>query len=440
MDIRKIVTTVEEIRLEAGRAVDPPIRRVVTAAVLLNPFSGRYEEDLTPLVAASVEIGRTISEIAVAALGGSVHSYGKGGIVGTKGELEHVAAMLHPEFGAPLREAVDGGKAIIPSAKKRGGPGATLDTGDIRPPIANGDTIVVRDGRIASVGDGAGAEGISTVIDAAGATVMPGLCDDHTHPVLGDYTPRQQQLDWIDSYLHGGVTTMLSAGEPHLPGRPTDPPGLKALAIFAQGSFANLRPSGVKVHAGAVLLEEGLTEADFAEMAAAGVHLIGEIGISGVKDPDTAAQMARWAQANRMNVMVHTDGASIPGSGIVGADFVVTVKPDVAAHVNGGPTALPVDHVERILEETDARVEVVHNGNVKAAGEVAALVARRGELHRLVLGTDSPAGSGVQPLGMLRVVSWVSALGGVEPSAAVAAATGNAPPLHRLNVGVISPP
>lgn len=127
MDIRKIVTTVEETRLEAGRPVEPPIRRVVTAAVLHNPFSGRYEEDLTPLIEASVELGRTISEIAVAVLGGPVHSYGKGGIVGTKGELEHVAAMLHPEFGAPLREAVGGGKAIIPSAKKRGGPGVTLD-------------------------------------------------------------------------------------------------------------------------------------------------------------------------------------------------------------------------------------------------------------------------------------------------------------------------
>jgi len=128
MDIRKIVTTVEEIRLEAGRRVDPSIKRVVTAAVLHNPFSGRFEEDLTPLIEASVEIGATISRIAVAALGGApVHSYGKGGIVGTKGELEHVAAMLHPEFGAPLREAVGGGKAIIPSAKKRGGPGVTLD-------------------------------------------------------------------------------------------------------------------------------------------------------------------------------------------------------------------------------------------------------------------------------------------------------------------------
>ena len=312
-------------------------------------------------------------------------------------------------------------------------------TGDVAAPLAGGDTIVVRDGHIASVGDGADAGDIATVIEAAGATVMPGLCDDHVHPVLGDYTPRQQQLDWIDSCLHGGVTTMLSAGEPHLPGRPTDPAGVKALAILAHRSFANLRPSGVKVHAGAVLLEEGLTEADFIEMAAAGVHLVGEIGISGVKDAEVAAQMARWAQANGMTVMVHTGGASIPGSGIIGADFVVAVKPDVAAHVNGGPTALALDHVERILAETDARVEVVHNGNVKAAGEVAALVAGRGQLHRLVIGTDSPAGSGVQPLGMLRVVSWVSALGGVEPERAVAAATGNVAAMHGLNVGVLEP-
>jgi enamidase len=313
-------------------------------------------------------------------------------------------------------------------------------SGDVNAPIAGGDTIVVRDGVIASVGDAARADGsgISSVIDAAGATVTPGFCDNHTHPVLGDFTPRQLQVGFIDSYLHGGTTTMISAGEPHTPGRPTDPAGVKALAILAHRSFANLRPSGVKVHAGAVLLEPGLNEADFQEMAAAGVDLVGEIGISGVKDAAGAAEMTRWAQACGMRVMVHTGGASIPGSGIVGADFVVQVRPDVAGHVNGGPTALPLDHVERILEETSARVELVHNGNVKAAGEVAALVARRGELRRLVIGTDSPAGSGVQPLGMLRTVSWVAALGGVDPALAVAAATGNVAALHGLNVGIIA--
>ncbi len=110
-DIRKIVTTVEEIRTEADRPVDPPVRRVATAAVLRNPFAGRYVEDLGELVAASVGLSATLSAIAVAALEGRpVHSYGKGGIVGAKGELEHVAAMLHPEFGAPLREASGGGR------------------------------------------------------------------------------------------------------------------------------------------------------------------------------------------------------------------------------------------------------------------------------------------------------------------------------------------
>jgi enamidase len=313
-------------------------------------------------------------------------------------------------------------------------------TGDVDAPLADGDTIVVRDGVIASVGAAASADGsgIASVIDAGGATVSPGFCDDHTHPVLGDFTPRQLQVDFIDSYLHGGTTTMISAGEPHTPGRPTDPAGVKALAILAHGSFANLRPSGVKVHAGAVLLEPGLTEDDFAEMAAAGVVLVGEIGISGVKDPDVAAEMTRWAQARGMRVMVHTGGASIPGSGIVGADFVVAVRPDVAGHVNGGPTALPLDQVERILDETSARVEVVHNGNVKAAGEVAALVAQRGELGRLVVGTDSPAGSGVQPLGMLRTVSWIASLGGVDAAQAIAAATGNVAALHDLNTGRVS--
>ena len=101
---------------------------MVTAAALANPFAGRYQEDLSELIAASVQLSATLSAIAVSHLDAKpVHSYGKGGIAGMKGELEHVAAMLHPEFGAPLREACGGGTAIIPSAKKRGGPGVTLD-------------------------------------------------------------------------------------------------------------------------------------------------------------------------------------------------------------------------------------------------------------------------------------------------------------------------
>jgi enamidase len=317
----------------------------------------------------------------------------------------------------------------------------TVVSGDISRPLADGDMLVARDGIIDFVGTGSEADtsGIDTVVDAAGATVIPGLCDNHVHPVLGDYTPRQRQLDFIESCLHGGVTTMLSAGEPHTPGRPKDPAGVKALAILAHKSFDILRPGGVKVHAGAVMLEPGLTEADFVEMAAEGVHLVAEIGISGVKDPDEAATMARWAQANGMKVMVHTGGASIPGSGVIDANFVIAVQPDVAGHTNGGPTALPLGDVAKILDETEARIEIVHNGNVPAAGAVVALAAERDELHRVVIGTDSPAGSGVQPLGVLRVMSWAASLGGADPAVAVAMATGNVATLHDLDVGVLAP-
>lgn len=128
MDIRKVDTIIDEIRIEAGRTVDPPVRRVIVAAVLSNPHAGRYVENLEDLSEASVGLSAMLAQAAVEHLDDNpVHSYGKGGIVGMSGELEHVAAMLHPKFGAPLREACGGGKSIIPSAKKRGGPGTPLD-------------------------------------------------------------------------------------------------------------------------------------------------------------------------------------------------------------------------------------------------------------------------------------------------------------------------
>lgn len=315
----------------------------------------------------------------------------------------------------------------------------SIVSGDLNSPMLDGDTIVIRDAMIAAVGAEAhcDTDGITNVIDAGGASVIPGLHDNHVHPVIGDFTPRQRTFDFIDSCMHGGVSTMLSAGEPHVPGRPTDPAGVKALAILAHKSFAKLRPSGVKMHAGAVLLEEGLVESDFDDLAAAGCRLVGEIGISGLKDPVEAAKMTRWAQARDMKVMVHTGGASIPGSGVIDADFVAEVKPDVAGHVNGGPTSLPLGDVVRILDETDANIELVHNGNVATLGQIARLAAERAELHRVVIGTDCPAGSGVQPLGVLRVMSYVAALGGIDPAHAVALATGNTAAMHGLNRGVI---
>ena len=112
----------------------------------------------------------------------------------------------------------------------------TIVSGDGATPLLDADTIAITDGAIESIGDTGSA---SQTIDVGGATVMPGLCDNHVHPVIGDYTPRQRQADFIESCLHGGVTTMLSAGEPHTPGRPKDPAGVKALTILAHKAFDN---------------------------------------------------------------------------------------------------------------------------------------------------------------------------------------------------------
>src|SRR3954449_12472500 len=144
-------------------------------------------------------------------------------------------------------------------------------SGDIGRPILDADTVVAVGGRITAIGRAGDLDldGATTTIDAKGVALVPGLIDSHVHPVAGDWTPRQNQLGWIDSCLNGGVTTMISAGEVHTPGRPTDIVGLKALAIAAQRTFSAFRPSGVKVHAGAPIIEHGMVEEDFKELAAA---------------------------------------------------------------------------------------------------------------------------------------------------------------------------
>ncbi len=140
--IRKIVTLVEEVRSEMGRTIDPPTRRAAAIAVIENPFAGRYVEDLSDLMAIGSELGGALTARAVAALGipgDKAESYGKAALVGEDGELEHAAAILHPNMGGPVRATVGRGAALIPSAKKRGGPGATLDV-----PLGHKDAAFVR--------------------------------------------------------------------------------------------------------------------------------------------------------------------------------------------------------------------------------------------------------------------------------------------------------
>src|SRR5580704_15146654 len=277
-----------------------------------------------------------------------------------------------------------------------------LLSGDLEQPILDADTVLAVDGKITAFGKekDIDTEKATAVVDAKGTTLAPGLIDSHVHPVAGDWTPRQNQLGWIDSYMHGGVTTMISAGEVHTPGRPKDVVGVKAMAIFAQRTFSAFRPGGVRIHGGAPVVEHGMVEEDFKELAAAGVTLLGEIGLGSVKDGPTARQMVAWARKYGIQSTIHTGGPSIPGSGLIDKDIVLEADTDVIGHVNGGHTALPDDQIICLCERCKRGLELVHNGNERAALLTLRTAKELGELNRVILGTDAPAGSGVQPLGI----------------------------------------
>jgi enamidase len=317
----------------------------------------------------------------------------------------------------------------------------TLLSGELKRPILDADTIVAVDGLIRAVGKAkdVDTEQADVTVDAKGTTVAPGLIDSHVHPVFGDWTPRQSQLGWIDSFLHGGVTTMISAGEVHLPGRPRDVIGVKALAITAQRAFSSFRPGGVKVHAGAPVLEQGMVEEDFKEMAAAGVKLLGEVGLGGVKQGEEAKRMVAWAREYGIQSTIHTGGPSIPGSGLIDADVVLEADADVIGHINGGHTALPIAQIRCLCEQCTRAIEIVHNGNALAALYAMRTAIELRQPERIILGTDSPAGSGVQPLGMLRTIAMLSSIGEIEAETVFCFATGNTARMRELDCGLIEP-
>jgi enamidase len=312
-------------------------------------------------------------------------------------------------------------------------------SGMLEKPMLDGDCVIAIDGKIDAVGfeKDLDASQADVVVDAKGVTLSPGLIDSHVHPVIGDYTPRQQQLNWIDSCLHGGVTCMISAGEVHAPGRPKDIVGLKAMAIASQRWYENFRPSGVKMLAGAPVLEEGMEEHDFKELAEAGVKLLGEVGLGSVKAGETAKQMVQWARKYGIQSTIHTGGPSIPGSGLIDKDVVLEADADIIGHINGGHTALPDDQITCLCESCSRGIEIVHNGNERAGLLAMRTAFELKQAERIILGTDSPAGSGVQPLGILRMIAMLSSLGDIPPEIAFCFATGNTARMRELDTGLI---
>jgi enamidase len=313
-------------------------------------------------------------------------------------------------------------------------------SGDWRKPLAEGDTILVDGETIASVGtSSAGAtESADVVIDADGMTAIPGLIDSHVHITFGDYTPRQRTVGYLESYLHGGTTTAISASEVHVPGRPRDVEGVKALAIAAQRCFTDYRPGGMHVLAGSVILEPGLKETDFRELAQKGVKLA-KAGFGAVKTAYDYVPLVAEAKAAGLITTCHTGGSSIPGSGAITGDHLLKMHPHVSFHINGGPTAMPDADFERVIKESKIALQVCTAGNLRTTLLCARQAEENGAFERFIIATDTPTGSGIMPLGMLYTIAHLSSLTDMPPERFICAATGSNARVYGLNSGLLSP-
>lgn len=312
-------------------------------------------------------------------------------------------------------------------------------TGDWRDPFASGNSILMDGGKITAVGSvgDAALQGCDVVIDAGGATAIPGLIDSQVHNTFGDYTPRQKTVGFLESYVHGGVTTAISASEVHVPGRPKDPAGVKALAVAAMKCFEHYRPGGMRVWAGAVIIEPGLVEEDFADIAAQGVWLA-KAGFGGFKTPYEYAPMIGWAKKHGMTTLVHTGGSSIPGSSGIWADHLIAMQPDVSFHTNGGPVAMPEEDYPRLVNESKITLQVCTAGNLRTTLLLGKLTREAKQFDRFLIATDTPTGSGIMPLGMMYTITHLASLGNMPAEMAIAAATGNNARVYKRNSGFIA--
>ena len=311
-------------------------------------------------------------------------------------------------------------------------------SGDWREPYVTGDSIVMEAGKIAHVGSASttALSGSDVIIDAGGAIAIPGLIDSQVHNTFGDYTPRQKTVGFLDSYIHGGTTTSISASEVHVPGRPKDPEGVKALAVAAMKCFESYRPGGMRVHAGSVILEPGLTERDFEEIAGKGVWLA-KAGFGAVADPFEYVPLVAMTKRFNMVSTLHTGGSSIPGSAGIWGKHVIAINPTVSFHVNGGPVAMPDADFPMVVNECSVALQVCTAGNLRTLLLTADLLLQTNQFDRLLIATDTPTGSGVMPLGMLYTISHLASLGKVPVEWAIAAATGNNARTYRLTSGFL---
>lgn len=313
-----------------------------------------------------------------------------------------------------------------------------LVTGDLHHPLSKASSLFIENGLIKKIGSQR--TDADTIIDAAKLTVCPGLIDTHVHPTFGDFTPTQNSLGWMEAYMHGGVTTLVSAGELHVPGLPLhtpDPKLFRYLAVLAKRCSEN-GGQQPRLFAGTLMLVPGLQEEDFNEIADEGIRCVKFIFYPYGEHGNEAQRYVQWCREREIVVKIHTGGVSRSGlSRPAGIKVIQEINPDIAGHISGGPIPMPPDEIKAVVTDTECYLEIATGGNFRRTIELMETVHTIGAQGRVILGTDTPSGTGVTPRGMLRNIALLASLGGVRPEQALCIATGNAAQAHRLPGGII---
>ena len=312
-------------------------------------------------------------------------------------------------------------------------------SGDRAQPLLEAETIYIEDGVIREVGSSR--PDADVVVDARGLTLTPGLVDGHSHPGFGDFSPTQNSVGWMQAYLHGGTTTIVSAGELHLPGLPLerpDPKLFRYLAVLSRRCTADYRPGGLKIVAGTMLLQPGMAQRDFDELAGEGCRVVKFIFFPYDERLDEGQRYVAWAKARGLVVKIHSGGVSRSGlSRPAGAAVIRALRPDVVAHASGGPIPMPLEDLEAVVRETDFFLEIAYAGNPRWTVRLLELVRAGDALDRVTVGTDTPSGTGIAPRGMLRTLALMTSLGGVPATEALCLATGTTARAHGLEAGLV---
>lgn len=316
----------------------------------------------------------------------------------------------------------------------------TIASGDVNNPILDAEVIYAEDGVIQYVG-AAKAEleaAATTVVDAKGLDAGPSLIDAHAHPPLSDYLVEYKAVDFATNFMAGGTGSMISVGST-MPGMPYTVSGVKAVAVAGKQIWDTYRPLGSKVYGGALMLVDGLQDSDFADMAAEGIKVVGEVGKSPVQDVAKVSALTKIAQKYGMVVTAHSGGPANVACASYNANDLLKINPDVICSLNGGPTPMSDADIEKVLKEGDFYYDLLAHGNVRILQNVYKLAKGLNKVGKLMLGTNVPSISGYSPLGLwLSIAALSNTYQDVHPATFIAMASGNVADCYGLNHGKIA--